>query len=120
MRRFFAVIAVVTIAAASTQAHAQNSRHQTHGHAHKHQRSAPPSLFGFTLGAANAGNYAAQNSPGYSSFGGMNPSGVPFYGYGYYNDPYQFGSFRAPDLMRDPYFKAEHKFDSRFPGRYAR
>ncbi|TWU21499.1 hypothetical protein Pla52o_36860 [Novipirellula galeiformis] len=49
-----------------------------------------------------------------------NPYGYPFYGYGYIYDPYQTGSFRAPDLMNDPYFRDQHKFDSRYPGRYSR
>lgn len=52
---------------------------------------------------------------------GMGPHGpVPVYGYGYSYDPYAGGSFRAPDLLDDPLFRAQHKFDSHFPGRYSR
>ena len=54
------------------------------------------------------------------------PYDVPVYGQrfgggsiqGYNQNPYASGSFKAPDLLNDPLFQAEHKFDSRFPGRY--
>ena len=48
------------------------------------------------------------------------PYSFPIYGSGYAYDPYERGSFRAPDLHDDPLFRAQHKFDSHFPGRYAR
>ncbi len=56
------------------------------------------------------------------------PYDVPVYGnrfsggsiYGYTYNPYAGGSFKAPDLLDDPLFQAQHKFDSRFPGRYSR
>lgn len=43
----------------------------------------------------------------------------PIAGSPFLYDPYATGRFRAPDLMDDPYFRARHKFDSRYPGRYA-
>ena len=39
--------------------------------------------------------------------------------YGYHFNPYASGSFEAPDLLNDPLFKAQHKFDSQFQGRYS-
>ena len=48
------------------------------------------------------------------------PGGYPFYGYGYVYDPYQTGRFKAPDLLNDPYFRAQHKYDSHFQGRRSR
>lgn len=35
----------------------------------------------------------------------------------YVYDPYRFGSFEAPDLLNDPYFRERHRYDSHFPGR---
>ncbi|TWT49117.1 hypothetical protein Pla22_43090 [Rubripirellula amarantea] len=59
---------------------------------------------------------------GYRDFGYRNPGyprhGYPSYGFGYVYDPYARGSFEAPDLLNDPLFQAQHKFDSRYPGRY--
>jgi hypothetical protein len=56
--------------------------------------------------------------PGYySGFGGygyLDP--YRFDGYGY--DPYRYGSFEAPDLLKDPYFRERYRYDSKFPGRY--
>lgn len=55
------------------------------------------------------------------SYGGYGGFGYSGFGYGgYSHDPYRGGSFNAPDLLDDPYFRAQHKFDSHFPGRYSR
>lgn len=35
----------------------------------------------------------------------------------YVYDPYRYGSFRAPDLLEDPYFRERYRYDSHFPGR---
>ena len=35
----------------------------------------------------------------------------------YVYDPYRSGSFRAPDLINDPYFRERYRYDSHFPGR---
>lgn len=35
----------------------------------------------------------------------------------YVYDPYRTGSFRAPDLINDPYFRERYRYDSHFPGR---
>ncbi len=67
----------------------------------------PSSSFGFSIGI---GNYSSYGYPGY---GYLDP--YRFGGYGY--DPYRYGSFRAPDLLNDPYFRESHRYDSRFPGR---
>ena len=56
------------------------------------------------------------------------PYDVPVYGnrfsggsiYGYTYDPYASGRFKAPDLLNDPLFQAQHKFESHFPGRNGR
>ncbi|KAA1258817.1 hypothetical protein LF1_13410 [Rubripirellula obstinata] len=47
--------------------------------------------------------------------------GLPIvhYGYGYVYDPYARGTFEMQDPLKDPLFQAQHKFDSRFPGRYS-
>ena len=55
------------------------------------------------------------------------PYDVPVYGnrfsggsiYSNVYNPYASGSFKAPDLLDDPLFQAQHKFDSHFPGRYS-
>jgi hypothetical protein len=52
--------------------------------------------------------------PGFGSFGYLDP--YRFDGYGY--DPYRYGSFEAPDLLKDPYFRERYRYDSQFPGRY--
>ncbi|MCM2373157.1 hypothetical protein [Aporhodopirellula aestuarii] len=41
------------------------------------------------------------------------------YGMGYVYDPYATGSFEPPDLLNAPMFRAQHKFDSHYPGRYS-
>lgn len=41
------------------------------------------------------------------------------YGMGYVYDPYATGSFEPPDMHNDPMFRAQHKFDSHYPGRYS-
>ena len=58
--------------------------------------------------------------PGYGYYSGFGGYGYPdpyrFDGYGY--DPYRYGSFEAPDLLKDPYFRERYRYDSKFPGRY--
>jgi hypothetical protein len=51
---------------------------------------------------------------GYPGVGSLHP--YAFDGYGY--DPYRYGSFKAPDLLDDPYFRERYRYDSHFPGRY--
>lgn len=51
---------------------------------------------------------------GFGSFGYFDP--YRFDGYGY--DPYRYGSFEAPDLLKDPYFRERYRYDSKYPGRY--
>ena len=66
----------------------------------------PSSSFGFSIGI---GGY-----PRYGGFGYFDP--YRFDGYGY--DPYRYGSFEAPDLLNDPYFRERYRYDSKYPGRY--
>jgi hypothetical protein len=58
--------------------------------------------------------------PGYGYYSGFGGYGYldpyRFDGYGY--DPYRYGSFEAPDLLKDPYFRERYRYDSQFPGRY--
>ncbi len=58
--------------------------------------------------------------PGYGYYSGFGAYGYldpyRFDGYGY--DPYRYGSFEAPDLLKDPYFRERYRYDSKFPGRY--
>ena len=82
-----------------------------HGHYHStgsHRSYYPTSSFGLSIGIGSYPGY------GYSSFGYLDP--YRFDGFGY--DPYRYGSFRAPDLLQDPYFRERYRYDSRFPGRY--
>lgn len=69
-----------------------------------------------------AGNYS--RSPSVSVFGiGTNTgAGHPPYVYfdpngfnPYVYDPYTSGSFEAPDLLNDPYFRERHRYQSHFP-----
>lgn len=66
--------------------------------------SRSPSLFGFSIGI---GNYHSDRRSGYYEF---DPHA--FSGYAY--DPYTFGHFEAPDLLKDPYFRERHRYDSHF------
>ncbi len=91
-------------------------------------------LFGFRRGPARntAGNYRGGSSgyrtssgapvygygigTGYSSFnyggfGYLDP--YRFDGFGY--DPYRYGSFKAPDLLDDPYFQANSLYPDKYP-----
>ena len=52
--------------------------------------------------------------PGFGGYGYLDP--YRFDGYGY--DPYRYGSFEAPDLLKDPYFRERYRYDSKYPGRY--
>lgn len=56
------------------------------------------------------GSYPYYNYPRPGSFD-------PYRFDSYVYDPYRSGSFRAPDLINDPYFRERHRYDSHFPGR---
>lgn len=111
---FFAVAIDCTTASAQRHGNCARGAHVSRGHysgGHRHYRSDyPSSSFGLSIGIGGYPGY------GYSSFGYRDP--YPFYGYRSGYDPYGAPNFEAPDLLRDPYFRARHKFDSRFPGRY--
>ena len=78
-----------------------------YGRSYKNYRGyRPSSSVGISIGF---GGY-----PGYGGFGYFDPYRFDFYGY----DPYRFGSFEAPDLLNDPYFRERHRYDSKYPGRY--
>ena len=62
---------------------------------------------GFSIGM---GSYPAYNYPKPGQF-----DPYRFDNYTYY--PYQFGSFREPDLLNDPYFRERTRYDSAFPGK---
>lgn len=57
----------------------------------------------------NQGNQVQPQRPGLP---------IVHYGYGYVYDPYNRATFEMQDPLQDPLFQAQHKFDSRFPGRY--
>lgn len=113
MFRFLILFSAILLCVDCTDVHAQQYRHQGHVRWWQPQSS----RLGFSIGARTTGrdNYRDVGGIGFG-----NPNAYPFYGYGYVYDPYQTGSFRAPDLMDDPYFRAQHKYDSHFPGRYSR
>ena len=103
MFRFITVAAAILCLLGCTTAHAQRHGYRSHS---------PSASVGVHTGA---GHYANHGRVGLGY-----PGGYPFYGYGYVYDPYQTGRFKAPDLLNDPYFRAQHKYDSHFPGRHSR
>lgn len=72
---------------------------------------------GISVGSYGYGYGYGGNAIGFG-FGLSSP--VPVAGSPLLYDPWATGRFQAPDLMDDPYFRAHHKFDSRYPGRYSR
>ncbi|EMI16329.1 secreted protein [Rhodopirellula maiorica SM1] len=114
MFRLTFVLALTLGICHSSDVQAQNCR--AHSHIHHYQ---PPA---YSSGRATSSRWVIGANEYHAHHRGdiRNPYGYPFYGYGYIQDPYQTGSFRAPDLLDDPYFNARHKFDSHFPGRYSR
>lgn len=66
-----------------------------------------PTLFGMGVGI---GSYPPYNYPHPGQFD-------PYRFDSYLYDPYRSGSFEAPDLLNDPYFRERHRYDSAFPGR---
>lgn len=121
----FAVTLPLSEVAAQGRSH--RSYHSGHGHMHSghgaviqrydngrrygkrynnYHSYRPSSSIGISIGI---GGY-----PGYGGFGYFDPYRFDFYGY----DPYRFGSFEAPDLLNDPYFRERHRYDSKYPGRY--
>lgn len=75
--------------------------------ANSHRSHSEPTFLGFGIGV---GSYPPYNYPRPGEF---NPYRFDSYLY----DPYRYGSFEAPDLLNDPYFRERHRYDSRFPGR---
>ncbi|QDT05503.1 hypothetical protein K227x_39030 [Rubripirellula lacrimiformis] len=89
--------------------------------------------FGISIGSGSSygSGYSLRGNPTYNrpsdrggfGYGGNGsfgyPGAYPSNGFGTLYDPYARGSFVAPDLMKDPYFQYQHKFDSRYPGRYS-
>ena len=67
----------------------------------------PTTSSGISIGI---GSYPYYNYPRPGSFD-------PYRFDNYVYDPYRSGSFRAPDLLNDPYFRERHRYDSHFPGR---
>ncbi len=86
-------------------------------HAGGHRHHAPSPQYGASVAGPVFGWGYRSGRGGYTGLNDFN--GLPYYGYGYAYDPYRHGSFRAPDLLNEPYFRAQHKFDSQFPGRYS-
>ncbi|WP_144059834.1 hypothetical protein [Rhodopirellula sallentina] len=91
----------------------------------RHTLSIAAILTVFVLCINDSANVQAQ---GFSRSGYGYGYGVPMYPtrfgagspMGYVYDPYASGSFEPPDMHNDPMFRAQHKFDSHFPGRYRR
>ena len=65
----------------------------------------PPSPYYGTAGTFAGGGYGYPGS---------------FAGYGYSYDPYATGRFRAPDLLEEPIFQAQHRYESAYRGRRGR
>jgi hypothetical protein len=142
MFRLLAILATVVIAFPCTSAQAQgrsgkgrgfkinsghgigkmrghsSSRYAHHGGPGNYRSHYPSPSFGFSIGIGGYPGYGysglGYSNFGYSSFGYLDA--YRFDGFGY--DPYRYGTFRAPDLLDDPYFIQRHRYDSQFPGRY--
>ncbi len=118
MRRIIVLFAAVTLLLAA-DASAQTSTHRLPGSPHVHHES-PRSAFGFALPTFGPAARGGSAQP-YGYGGGGNfayPGAFGANNYGYMYDPYAGGSFKPPSLLDDPFFKADHKFESAFPGRY--
>ncbi len=100
------VIAVLLVITCGSKAKAQGF---ANGFTQRWQSTASPS---YGYGPYGSYGYGGNGRYGY-------PGAFPSSGFGYIYDPYATGSFRAPDMHNDPYFQWQHKFDSRFPGRYS-
>jgi hypothetical protein len=119
MFRALTLITAATLISASADVQAQTTTHRIPGERHVHHHS-PRSAFGFALPtfgpAARGGDVTSFGYGGGGNFG--YPGTFPGNGYGYMYDPYAGGSFKPPSLLDDPFFRADHKFESAFPGRY--
>lgn len=80
---------------------------QTAGVPNRYRTPYPTSTGPMSIGIFSYPNY---NYPRPGSFD-------PYRFDNYVHYPYQFGSFEAPDLLNDPYFRERHRYDSHFPGR---
>jgi len=114
MFRLLVALAAVVCAIECTSAHAQGrwgKGFRTGANLSRYSSSnrsyAPSSAFGFSIGIGSYPNY------GYPAVGSFNPYRFDSYIY----DPYRSGNFEAPDLLKDPYFRERHRYDSQFPGR---
>ncbi|TWU59977.1 hypothetical protein Poly51_02500 [Rubripirellula tenax] len=135
MFRLIVIVAAIVWATEAADVLAQH-HHGNNGHRHSSQRfptQGYSSSFGITIGGSNGFANDRFAQPGFAARGFGAPAvAYPSYGYGGYRglsypdpyrfdgfgyDPYRYGSFRAPDLMQDPYFQWQHKYDSAFPGR---
>ncbi len=91
-----------------------NDVRSAHAHAHaaqtpnRYRTPYPTSSHGISVGV---GSYPYGNYPRPGQFD-------PYRFDQYVHDPYATGSFQAPDLLNDPYFRERHRYESRFPGRY--
>jgi hypothetical protein len=117
MFRILAALFTLTCAFQCTDLQAQGRC--GNGHYHRAygpsvQRDYPSTGFGITIGNSPAYGHPAYGYPGW---GYPYPSAYPFNGFDYGYDPYRYGSFQAPDLLDDPYFRARNRHNSRFPGR---
>lgn len=126
MFRFLAAVAAVAVAFDCTTATAQRYGKCSRGanisrgyHSHGY--------YSHGYSAGRAGHYRSSSSGlsiGFGGYPGFGYSGYgygapyPFYGYRSGYDYFGAPNFEQPDLLRDPYFRARHKFDSHFPGRY--
>ena len=95
---------------------AQLQRYDTHRQTEKTERTyrsyRPSSGLDIRIGIGSYPGYGYYS--GFGGYGYLDP--YRFDGYGY--DPYRYGSFEAPDLLKDPYFRERYRYDSKFPGRY--
>jgi hypothetical protein len=114
MFRLLVALSAVVCAIECTSAHAQGrwgKGFRTGANLSRYSSSnrsyAPSSAFGFSIGIGSYPPY------GYPRVGDFNPYRFDSYVY----DPYRSGNFEAPDLLQDPYFREQHRYDSQFPGR---
>ncbi|MEM8671595.1 MAG: hypothetical protein AAGG48_29010 [Planctomycetota bacterium] len=117
MSRFYVVIVLIVMALMSQQAVARGPfarffsgqrMMRSNSPVTRSQPASEPTLFGLGIGV---GSYPPYNYPRPGEFD-------PYRFDSYVYDPYAFGSFEAPDLLKDPYFRERHRNDSHFPGRW--
>ncbi len=106
VRLFVLLVFALSTTACSCVVAQERSQHWHRRHVATNHAATHGNRIGFGFGSDPNGQYVPN--------GYFNPYGFDLY----VHDPYRYGSFDAPDLLDDPYFRERHRYDSRYPGRY--